>query len=91
MTLKNSSSSKISKTRSDGQEEKLLSDAEIEAILEEEGHLKPLDKLEIKPFEAVSTEPTKGRFAIAGTILMTLMALNFLWQALSSVFENLSK
>ncbi len=89
--MKSSKSTTSSLNNQDKLEKTELSDDEIEAILEEEGHLKPLDKLEVKPFEVVSTEPNKGRFAIAGTILITLMALNFLWQALSSVIENLSK
>lgn len=63
-----------------------LTDEQVEAILEAEGHLSPLDKVEFKPFTAVITEPSNGRFKLVGAILTAILALVIIWQSISPLF-----
>ncbi len=70
------------------EEERILSDEEIEAILEAEGHLLPIDTIDVKPFSLITTEPTHGRFGLMGVLLVAILAIMILWQTVSPLINN---
>ena len=70
------------------EDERILSDEEIEAILEAEGHLLPIDKMDVKPFSPVTTEPSYGRFGLTGVLLAAILAIMTIWQTVSPLINN---
>ena len=70
------------------EDERILSDEEIEAILEAEGHLLPIDNIDAKPFSPVTTEPTHGRFGLMGVLLVAILAIMTIWQTVSPLINN---
>ena len=70
------------------EDKQTLSDEEIEAILDAEGHLLPIDSIDVKPFLPVTTEPTHGRFGLMGVLLVAILAIMTLWQTISPLINN---
>ncbi len=70
------------------EDESILSDEEIEAILEAEGHLLPTDNIDVKPFSPIMNEPTQGRFGLVGVLLVAILAIMTISQTLSPLINN---